>query len=611
MKCKIILSVYGFVFMSCLATAQQTPVSQYFFDTDPEFLTDAIGSNTLINGNSVSITDGLFSSGATLFTGDSAFLETSPIDLIVEEASLGVEMLVRIDESHDATTNDNGIMTLIGQWGTGASKTFRVNLSWNEDQQGSAIKFGLRLRNNAQFFDGSDHPSIPEENRIFLKNGIDYYLGCFLDNTTANGTDSIRFFVKDLTNDGPLLTAAVNRGIFKFEEDTNVNEPIRIGRSGDEFFQFKGIIDNVRISAGDVDGGIVDPLLYTTIDIPTDILVSEITINSVGGSNIVQGQTSQMSADVLPENATDKTVVWSVMNGTGEGTIDQNGLFAAVSAGTVTVQAVANDASGITATFEITVKSEVVPVSQINVTSAEGDTITVGQTSQMSAVVWPEDATDPTFAWSVVNGTGEATIDQTGLLTAVSAGTVTVQASANDESEVIGASEITIEAILVSGITISSAEGTSIKEGETSQMSAVVLPEDTTDPTFVWSVASGTGEATIDQTGLFTAVSEGTVTVEAVANDGSGITGALEITIEETILDLHDEAGNIITYPNPFKDKLHLDNYRSNTVEIIDPFGRRFSRKVIGGAIDLSDLKEGVYLIRPSESSDLIRAIKR
>ncbi len=52
-----------------------------------------------------------------------------------------------------------------------------------------------------------------------------------------------------------------------------------------------------------------------------------------------------MEAEVLPENATDKTVTWSVDNGTGEATISSGGLLSAVRDGTVT--AVATSADGL------------------------------------------------------------------------------------------------------------------------------------------------------------------------------------------------------------------------------------------------------------------------
>ena len=56
----------------------------------------------------------------------------------------------------------------------------------------------------------------------------------------------------------------------------------------------------------------------------------------------------------------------------------------------------------------------------------------------MTATVTPTTATNKTVTWSVVNGTGQATINTTGLVTAVASGTVTARATANDGSGVVG-----------------------------------------------------------------------------------------------------------------------------------------------------------------------------
>ncbi|MDF2486948.1 MAG: hypothetical protein K0R46_3116, partial [Herbinix sp.] len=79
---------------------------------------------------------------------------------------------------------------------------------------------------------------------------------------------------------------------------------------------------------------------------PSTINVSAITVTSAGdATTVVNGGTLQMSATVAPANATNKTVTWSVINGTGSATISTNGLLTATGAGTVTIKAVANDGS--------------------------------------------------------------------------------------------------------------------------------------------------------------------------------------------------------------------------------------------------------------------------
>ena len=97
-------------------------------------------------------------------------------------------------------------------------------------------------------------------------------------------------------------------------------------------------------------------------------------------------------------DATNKTVTWSVINGTGTATINSSGLLQAVSNGTVTVRATANDGSGVFGERLITISNQVIPVSSISVSGQGGSTtISVNNgTLQMSANVLPADATNKT-----------------------------------------------------------------------------------------------------------------------------------------------------------------------------------------------------------------------
>lgn len=83
-----------------------------------------------------------------------------------------------------------------------------------------------------------------------------------------------------------------------------------------------------------------------------------------------------------------------------------------------------------------------VPVTEIAL-SGDGS-VEVDGTIQFAAAVTPGNATLTDVRWSVVNGTGEATIDEAGMLTGVSAGIVTVVATAKDDSGVTGVMDVTV-----------------------------------------------------------------------------------------------------------------------------------------------------------------------
>jgi len=291
----------------------------------------------------------------------------------------------------------------------------------------------------------------------------------------------------------------------------------------------------VTVIATANDGSGVTGQLVITITGPID--VTGITITGQGGlTTVAETSTLQMVAAILPANAADQTVTWSVTNGTGTATINATGLLSGLTQGTVTVIATANDGSGITGQLVITITGPI-DVTGITVTGQGGlTTVAEASTLQMLAAILPANATDQTVTWSVTNGTGTATISATGLLSGLTQGTVTVMATANDGSGIVGQLVITITGpIDVAEITVTGQGGlTTVAEASTLQMLAAILPANATDQTVTWSVTNGTGTATINATGLLSGLTQGTVTVIATANDGSGITGQLVITVTGT-----------------------------------------------------------------------------
>ena len=165
----------------------------------------------------------------------------------------------------------------------------------------------------------------------------------------------------------------------------------------------------------------------------------------------------------------------------------------------------------------------------LNKTATE---IEVGATETLSVTeVLPANATDPTYTWKTSDET-KATVDQDGVVTAVAAGNVNIYAEANDGSEVQGTCAVTVTPafIPVTAITLNMTE-TLIMVGSTETLSVTaVAPDNATDKTYTWKTSDET-KATVDQNGVVTAVAEGTVTIYAEANDGSGVKGNCAVTV--------------------------------------------------------------------------------
>ena len=177
------------------------------------------------------------------------------------------------------------------------------------------------------------------------------------------------------------------------------------------------------------------------------ILVNSINVYGQNNATAVNSnQSLQMMADVLPQNATNNQLNWTVTNVTGSANISNNGLLTPTGVGTVTVKASAQDGSNTFGEANISILGqENVLVTEINVQGENNaSSVLINQSLQMMAQVLPQNATNNQVSWSVDDGTGTATINNAGLLSANTAGTVFVKATAQDASNVYGVKTITI-----------------------------------------------------------------------------------------------------------------------------------------------------------------------
>ena len=177
------------------------------------------------------------------------------------------------------------------------------------------------------------------------------------------------------------------------------------------------------------DGGFTDTTQIIVQEENSTVMVTgvNLTPSNVGLS---PGQTQQLSASVLPSNATDKEVSYSSSN-TSVATVSNTGLVTGVSEGQATITVTTSD-GGFTDTSNITVQEENSPiaVTAINLTP-ESTTLEREQTVQLITEVLPADATNKAVTY-VSSNEAVATVDAEGLVTAVDLGEVTITAFTED-----------------------------------------------------------------------------------------------------------------------------------------------------------------------------------
>lgn len=177
-------------------------------------------------------------------------------------------------------------------------------------------------------------------------------------------------------------------------------------------------------------------------DITDNILVESM---SIYGGTITNGGTSQLTVGVIPNNATNKTVTWSVSD-TGIATVSETGLLMAVQNGNVIIKAAAQDGSNVFSEKEVTIAGVQGPPVLVESITIVGNDITDGNPQQLAVYILPLNADNKEVNWSV-SDESIASINTDGLLTPKKNSTVTIMASSTDGSNVTGELSITISGI--------------------------------------------------------------------------------------------------------------------------------------------------------------------
>ncbi|MEP0366349.1 MAG: Ig-like domain-containing protein [Cyclobacteriaceae bacterium] len=256
------------------------------------------------------------------------------------------------------------------------------------------------------------------------------------------------------------------------------------------------------------------------------LAVSSISIT--GNAQMIDNDVQTMEATVLPENATNKEVTWSSENNEILSVNPSTGEVTATGVGTTSITATATDGSEVSDSFEITVA----PLLVSNVTLS-GDLNMIAEDIQTLEVsLFPAHATDQTVTWAS-SDLDIATVSATGKVTAIAPGNVIITATSNDADQVVGSFPIAVAPLLVDEIELSGE--TNMIDGESQSIVSIVTPVKATDASLSWST-SDASILSVSTTGVVTANAVGTATITATANDDSGISSSLEITVAPLLL---------------------------------------------------------------------------
>ena len=421
----------------------------------------------------------------------------------------------------------------------------------------------------------------------------------------------------------------------------------------------------------------------------TPVLVESISI--ADAEITVDNGTLQLVPEILPANASTLNLRWSLEYGTGNGTVDQNGLVTAKANGSVRITGEAIDGSNIKGSAEVIISNQFTTKEELNV-------IRNGYFDRVDTNLEPAefnffsaDPADPPRVESghvslnsINQGVPEScTFYQAGLRAVpdeeyefsfvawaeaerpFSVGFIDIPGNTNvwygssDDSRAINGQsrwafeigtdptrytfDVTFDHILpstnqkvqfllgnstvisyldsillfsksdyqklhdfvpVESILLSSASGSdSVEHGKSLQLMVDVQPEMASLREVEWTVESLSGQASIDQEGIVTGDVPGKVKVIAMAKDGSAVAGQLEITITYPVgLATSSNSRSLQVYPVPARNEIILEQATEKSLlGLYNSTGVLIEEIWIQGTehrIDISSYPPGIYFLR-------------
>ena len=170
---------------------------------------------------------------------------------------------------------------------------------------------------------------------------------------------------------------------------------------------------------------------------PQVVPVQSVTVTPASITAKVGDAPVQLTATVLPANATSPTVSWQSANEQVV-KVDSNGKVTIIAAGETTIEAKAGEKTftvqvKVTAAPQQPQQPQVIPVQSVTVTPAS-ITAKVGDAPvQLTATVLPANATSPTVSWQSANEQ-VVKVDSNGKVTIIAAGETTIEAKAGEKT---------------------------------------------------------------------------------------------------------------------------------------------------------------------------------
>lgn len=355
-------------------------------------------------------------------------------------ALVGIVLLVMFASSDDVIepTNKEPVEELV-------ITTNTINLSVGETSQ---IGVTVQNINNVNYL--STNSSIAKVSSTGLvegvSNGTAYIIVNYVTSTNASYTKQV---IVNVSGGVEISSVSLPTGELLMKVNDTFNLPVTITPDTVDRSKLSYLVSNKSIVVVDESGnvkalspGIAAIRATAKENINADILVRVVEnenvvpqivvmpekISAIKNVTLKVGEEKQLSYMVEPTDAYMDNSIWKSSN-SGIVTVD-NGKVVGVSQGdaVVTLKTV-NDME---LKINVSVKPSVVEVTSLKVNSSSNLTLKVGETSQITYQIKPDDATDKTVSFQSSN-TSVANVNEKGLITAVGSGTASITATSANQ----------------------------------------------------------------------------------------------------------------------------------------------------------------------------------
>ncbi|HKL80789.1 MAG TPA: Ig-like domain-containing protein [Mobilitalea sp.] len=240
---------------------------------------------------------------------------------------------------------------------------------------------------------------------------------------------------------------------------------------------------------------------------------------------IYVGEKFELTVSVSPSKATELGVIWKSTN-PKVATVSKNGEVVGLAGGTTLITCTTLD-GGYSATCVIIVRELVTTIKL----DYESYRLGIDKSIILTATVSTQTATNQKVTWKSSN-TKVATVSKKGKVTGHALGFATITATAQDGSEVEASCDI--EVVRPVTRVVLSKGYMAMLVGEVKQIKATLEPKKATYNKAIWR-SSDDKIAIVDEDGFVTAISPGTTTITAEAQDNSGKKAVCYITVSNRV----------------------------------------------------------------------------